>query len=227
MNIVTRSLDSLHRRGVRRSLQSTASIVGDWWFDRTHGTDTMSRLQQPDLRVDSPHQASAHAYIPTRGRAFRKLLRTLRFPPGSVFVDYGSGKGKMLMLATEFEFRRIVGIEYAPELHGIATENVRRLGSPRSAQIEPVCADATTYELRDDENVFYFFNPFAREVLEIVVERIRESLERRPRHIWVIYFDPRFREAFSAGLGLTQTRTFTHGGYEAIVLENGVPVQES
>ena len=225
MNPVTRSLDSLRRRGIRRSVQSTTSILGDWWFDRRHGTDTMSRLEQAEMQVDSPNKASAHAYIPTRGRPFRAVLRSLHFPADSVFVDYGSGKGKLLMLATEFGFKRIVGIEYAPELHRIALANVRSLADPAAGRIEPVCADATAYELADDENVFYFYNPFERDVLELVVERIRESIDRNPRHIWVIYVDPRFPDAFADRLGLEQTRTFTYGGFEVVVLEGGTPVQ--
>ncbi|WP_051683744.1 class I SAM-dependent methyltransferase [Blastococcus sp. URHD0036] len=208
---------------MRRSLQSTTNILGDWWFDRRHGTDTMSRLQQDEIEVDSPHKASAHAYIPTRGRPFRAVLRSLDFPADSVFVDYGSGKGKLLMLATEFRFKRIVGIEYAPELHRIALANIKRLAQPVAARIQPVCADATAYQLADDENVFYFYNPFERDVLELVVERIRESIDRNPRHIWVIYVDPRFSDAFADRLGLEQTRTFTHGGFDVVVLEGGTP----
>ncbi len=43
-----------------------------------------------------------------------------------VFVDFGFGKGTALLLATEFPFKRIIGVEFSPELHRIAEENIKR-----------------------------------------------------------------------------------------------------
>ncbi|MEQ1579222.1 MAG: class I SAM-dependent methyltransferase [Steroidobacteraceae bacterium] len=220
MNIATRSLGSLRERGLKRSVQSILSIVEDWLFDWRHGTDTVTRISQADLAFEHPSKASAHPYIPTRGRAFKKLFSSISFPQGSVFVDYGSGKGKVLLLTSDCGFGRVVGIEYSRELHEVAVENIRKYGGKAGSVIEPVCCDATEYVLRDDENVFYFFNPFELDVLSGVLRQIKASLGRKQRKIWVIYFDPRFNEALKEGVGLHQTRTFVYGGYEVAVLEN-------
>ncbi|MBI5750772.1 MAG: class I SAM-dependent methyltransferase [Hydrogenophilales bacterium] len=217
---VARLLRSLHEQGMRRTLQSALSIAEDWVFDWRHATDTVSRVYQVELDFEHPNKASAHPYIPTRGRAFRKLLSSLTFPQDSVFVDYGSGKGKVLLLASKLGFRRVVGIEYSPELHEVAVANIRRYGATDASLIEPVCCDATEYVLRDDENAFYFFNPFELDVLQGVLRQIKDSLGRHRRKIWIIYFDPRFKEAFEKGLGAWQTQMFTYGGYEVVVLEN-------
>jgi SAM-dependent methyltransferase len=196
------------------------SIAEDWWFDRRHGTDTMARIQQEELDFEHPSKASAHPYYPTRGRAFRKLFESIQFPANSVFVDYGSGKGKVLLLAAECGFSKVVGIEFSEELHDVALANIRRYGGTAAARIEPVCCDATAFVLRDDENVFYFFNPFEADVLAGVIEQIKASLQRRPRRIWVVYFDPRFVANLLGDLGLRHTRTFVYGGFEVAVLEN-------
>jgi SAM-dependent methyltransferase len=177
-------------------------------------------VQQAELDFEHPNKASAHPYYPTRGRAFRKLFSSLRFPPDSVFVDYGSGKGKILLLAAECGFRKVIGIEFSEELHRIAQDNIRRYGGVAPQRVELVCADATAYVLHDDENVFYFFNPFEADVLAGVAAQIKASLQRRPRHIWVVFFDPRLVATLIGDLKLLQTGTFVYGGFEVVILEN-------
>lgn len=217
-----RTFESIQLRGWKRTFQSAASIMEDWFYDRIHGTDTMSRLAQAELKLQHEAKASAHPYIPTRGRAFKKLFDSLQFPKGSVFLDYGSGKGKVLFLAAEYDFKRIIGIEYAPELNDVALENIKKLPKEKADRIVSLVADARTYEVEDDTNVFYFFNPFENDVLLASIAQIRKSLERKPRKIWVIYFDPWFTKSFTDGLGVHKTRDFVYGGYETVVLENDV-----
>jgi hypothetical protein len=209
---VVRFVESLRGRGLSRTIQTGLSIAEDWCFDWRHGTDTVGRVHQGQLNVDHPNKSSAHPYIPTRGRAFKRLMSTLSFPQGSVFVDYGSGKGKVLLLASRLGFKRVVGIEYSRELHGLALENLARFGKRSTTPIESIWADATEYVLRDDENVFYFFNPFEIDVMRGVIRQIKASIERKPRKIWVIYFDPLFTEPFEVELGLRRTRVFFYGG---------------
>ena len=180
----------------------------------------MSRVQQAELDFEHPSKSSAHPYYPTRGRAFRKLFSSLRFPPDSVFVDYGSGKGKILLLAAECGFRKVIGIEFSEELHQIAQQNILRYGGVAQQRAELVCADAATFVLRDDENVFYFFNPFEADVLAGVAAQIRASLQRRPRHIWVVFFDPRLVATLVDDLKLRKTSDFAYGGFEVVILEN-------
>jgi SAM-dependent methyltransferase len=218
-----RTWESIKLRGMKRTLQSAASILEDWAYDKTRGTDTMNRIAQAELKLQHEAKASAHPYIPTRGRAFRKLFDTLKFPPGSVFLDYGSGKGKVLFLAAEYGFKRIVGVEYAPELNDVALANIKKLPREKAERIVSVVGDARTYEVEDDVNVFYFFNPFENDVLLASIGQIRKSLDRKPRKIWVIYFDPWFTDSFTRGLGVRKTRDFVYGGYEVVVLENDAP----
>ena len=116
------------------------------------------------------------------------------------FVDLGSGKGRAVLLASRRPFRRIVGVEFAQELHEAARANVARF--PRSAQrcerIELVCADAANYELPDEESVIFMYNPFGLEVMRAIAARARESLRARPRRMYVLYTNPFYVEAWTA-----------------------------
>ena len=65
-----------------------------------------------------------------------------------VFVDLGSGKGRTLLLASEYPFRRIVGVELSPKLHRIAKTNVEKFRSEeqRCRTFALHCMDAVRYD---------------------------------------------------------------------------------
>ena len=106
-----------------------------------------------------------------------------------VFVDLGAGKGRTLLLASDFPFKRVIGVELFERYCAIARHNVRTYRSPaqRCTAIDIVCSDASTYELPPENTVFYFFDPFERPVLARVVENIVQSLRSRPRKVAIVY----------------------------------------
>ena len=119
---------------------------------------------------------------------------------GLTFVDLGSGKGRAVLLASQRPFRRIVGVEFARELHEAARANLARF--PRSGQrcerIELVCADAANYELPHEDLVIFMYNPFGLEVMRTIAARARESLRAHPRRVYVLYTNPFYAEAWTA-----------------------------
>ncbi|WP_301089671.1 class I SAM-dependent methyltransferase [Sphingomonas sp.] len=64
------------------------------------------------------------------------------------FVDYGSGKGRVVMIAAARGFQRAIGVEFAPELHDIALANGRRFTSAggSSTRCEFILGDAGSYD---------------------------------------------------------------------------------
>ena len=81
----------------------------------------------------------------------------------------GSGKGRALVAAA-LPFRRIVGVEFSPELEELARANVERFmrKSAYGGSIESVCEDATAYDLPPEPLVLHFFNPFEEPVMRDV-----------------------------------------------------------
>ena len=105
-----------------------------------------------------------------------------------VLLDYGCGKGRVVVVAATYPFRRVLGIERVPELGEIARQNVDRAGNKlRCKSIEIVTADAVTYAVPHDVNVIFLFNPFVGTVLSAVQDRIRASLAECPRPLTLIY----------------------------------------
>ena len=173
-------------------------IVQYRWFDIKHGTDTAQSVPLADLDIRSENRQRGVRYTPTPARDFKKLMNTLHFPGDSVFVDLGSGKGKTLMMASEFGFKRVVGVEFSPELCEKARRNwsIYRKGVETGPNFEIVNSDVVDYEIKDDENVFFMFNPFDAVVMSKVIQNLDASLKKQPRRMWIIYCNPVCHDSF-------------------------------
>jgi SAM-dependent methyltransferase len=168
------------------------------WFDLKYGTNTTRRVQLPDLDdIEGENKQRGVNYVPTKMGPFIKVMDALHFPPGSVFVDLGCGKGRPLLLASGYPFQRIVGVEFSHRLCEEARKNWSTYQRKRGvrAEVEIIEADVVDYELKDDENVFYMFNPFDAEVVGKILKNIGSSIERRKRTIWLIYNNPKWHDA--------------------------------
>jgi SAM-dependent methyltransferase len=163
-------------------------------FDTQFGVDTAGVIHQTNLKINNPNQLHAVSYVGSDPKYFRDAINALpidceRF----VFIDFGSGKGRAILLASEFPFRRIIGIEFSEELHRIAQDNIRRFhGDQRKCeQLESRWIDAIAFPLPIDPLVCYFFNPFDETIMARVLANIRDSLSQTAREIFIVYYNPR------------------------------------
>jgi hypothetical protein len=116
-------------------------------------------------------------------------------------VDYGSGKGRIMVVAAYYGFKKITGIDFSKSLCNEAEINIEKikLGFP-SVDFEIICDDAVNYSIKNDDTVFFFFNPFDEVVMLQVVKNILASLKKNERKIYVVYVNPLHQEIFlSAG----------------------------
>jgi SAM-dependent methyltransferase len=110
------------------SARKTLRRRRDRIFDETQGVDTAGYIELTALRtIDVAAKPFGAHYLPSPVAFVRKLLRGLNIRYESyVFVDLGSGKGRVLLLAAELPFKEIIGVEFSPELHAIARSNIAR-----------------------------------------------------------------------------------------------------
>lgn len=180
---------SLKTRGLWRSMQVVICMCGDFWSDLRYGIDTGGEVQLSTLKFESEYKARGVKYLGTRVRSFRKLMANLDLPPASTLVDFGCGKGRLLLAAAGMhQFCRVTGVEFSPELCEVARENV--VSYTRKTRLNTIISivqsDATRYQLKPDDNVFYFFVPFDEVVMGRVLENVSQSLVLYPRKIWLI-----------------------------------------
>src|SRR5262249_50730962 len=105
-------------------------------------------------------------------------------PRQDVFLDFGSGLGRAVILAARKPFLRVIGVEMNEQLNERARENLRRaLPRLECRNVELITCDATRFRIPGDVTVVYFFNPFCGQVLEQVLENLKASLQTSPRPI--------------------------------------------
>src|SRR3989339_477084 len=183
---------NLQEKGITRTISIIANRMFDFHFDFKYKTDTHNRISLEDLTVTGENKERGSFYQPTMALSFNRLLDTIPLPPESVLVDFGCGKGRVLLLAVLRGIKKAVGIEFSPELCEIARNNVRIVeqATGASLNISVIEGDVTHYEIEDDQNVFFLFNPFDDVVMEAVVKNIQQSLQKKPREIAIIYYNP-------------------------------------
>jgi SAM-dependent methyltransferase len=162
-------------------------------FDRVHGTETAGIREIGSLDIDSDNARHAVRYQPSTADFVTALIDSLGIEPaGYSFVDFGSGKGRILLLASEYPFVRVIGVEFSRELHLIASSNIAiyRSATQRCKDVVSICSDATRLGIPSGPLVCYFFNPFGASVLQQVVSNLERSLRDDPRDIVIIYVDP-------------------------------------
>jgi SAM-dependent methyltransferase len=163
---------------------------GDMEYDWEHRVNTTSGTVGWRARLlglfHSPYQ-------PTDPALFREMMASLPVEFDQfTFVDLGSGKGRTLLMASEYPFRRIVGVELIAELHRAAEENIRAYQSATQlcSQVEAVCMDACDFQFPAEPLVLYLFNPLREAGLKRVLASLEESLREEPRPLYVLYHNP-------------------------------------
>ena len=133
------------------------------------------------------------------------VLRGHCLDPISV-VDFGCGKARILMIAAECGFARAAGVEFSPELCLIARANCRKFEQnfPTTTTLTVVESDAVDYAIKDDDNLFFFFNPFDATVMTAVLRNIAASLKHHPRFVILAIYNT------DAGPLVAQFPEFSH-----------------
>ncbi|HXY01937.1 MAG TPA: class I SAM-dependent methyltransferase [Terriglobales bacterium] len=163
---------------------------GDVDFDWEHRVDTTSATVGWRNRflglLHSPYQ-------PTDPALFHEMMDKLdidfrRF----VFVDIGSGKGRVLLMAADYPFRTIIGIELLPDLNQVAQENIRRYknDSQRCFEIETLCGDAREFVFPSESLIVFLFNPLPEVGLANLLANLERSVKDDPRPVFLLYHNP-------------------------------------
>jgi SAM-dependent methyltransferase len=186
-------------------VNTTSGAVG--WRDRLLGMfhSEYQPTEPAAFRemLDGLQQTLQQAFQPTLQQRPYPDHRTLNFRDFT-FVDLGSGKGRTLLMASDYPFRRIVGVELLPSLHQIAQQNLRQYKSEsqKCFALESICGDATAFPFPDDPLVIYLFNPFPESGMREVVANLEQSLRAHPRPAYVLYHNPLLEHALSEGARL-------------------------
>jgi SAM-dependent methyltransferase len=134
--------------------------------------------------TDRSDVSSGHLWL------YRAMWRS-RVRPGDAFLDYGSGNGRILLHAARLPFARVIGLDLDERASAVARSNALAAASRRRCRrIEVITADATAWNVPEDVMFIYLYNPFRDEVFRGMLDRVLESLDRRPRPLRLLYANP-------------------------------------
>jgi SAM-dependent methyltransferase len=166
-------------------------------FDRAHGVDTGGLIYAAGEQAR--HNAGYYATAPSLFRGAMGLWRETLAGTGFgvedyTLVDIGCGKGRVLMMATEYPFREIVGVELDPGLARIVRKNLRKwmIRTRARARVRIIEADALALVLPDVPVALFYFNSFERELTGQWLSRLAALARIRTAPLDLIYVHPEF-----------------------------------
>ncbi|MGZ8538573.1 MAG: methyltransferase domain-containing protein [Flavisolibacter sp.] len=167
-------------------------------YEKLLGINTHSIVNLDELTLAGDESDQNHHY---QGASYYILFSVLQKLPAETkpfpLIDYGCGKGRALFVAEQCGFTDLVGVDIAKELIDNANQNkaIYRKRNENS-HISFLFEDATKYQIPSNARVFYFFNPFGENVLEQVIQNIKESVKQHPRKTYCIYLNPKYKAVF-------------------------------
>jgi 16S rRNA G966 N2-methylase RsmD len=174
-------------------------ITSDLFFDMKYRIDTINTAQLEALEIDSQNKAVGNYYEGTNAYIFQKMISRVELDPSqSVFVDFGSGKGKAMFMAAERGFREVIGVEFSIELVEVCRRNldIFKAKSKSKTEFEILHMDASEYQIPPEANLLFFSNPFNEELTDKVIGNILKSHDQAPRETWVVHLHPQGNMAF-------------------------------
>ncbi len=189
------------RPAILGTLPFVLKIARSWWWDRSHHVETRRRIPVSQLGIVGPGAEHAKAYEASDTKCFSEILGKLNIAYSNfLFIDLGAGKGKTLIMASQFPFKRILGVELSPSLSRVARRNCNAFlnEKPACATFEIMCANAAEIAFPDDPLVIYMFNPFDESILSRVLANLKQSLSQQPREVFVVYYNPLHDHAIKA-----------------------------
>lgn len=187
-----RLLHLVRRAGLRQTMIILASALDDKYlkgFDRRYRIKTSGFIRLQNTSFEPTRLRDATQYGPVNGWALRRLLLDLNLPRHLRFVDFGCGLGRACILAAEYGFERVTGVELAPELCVGARENVTQCRPP-AGKLSPITIlqmDVLDYCEGTEDDVVFMFRPFSCEFFQIVLDKLVARAGSRRQPIMVIY----------------------------------------
>lgn len=146
-------------------------------FDVKYGTETNEIVAVDDAEIsDDTVRKSAILYVPIREVVLRHILSYLSSLDLSQFsfIDLGCGKGRAILIASEYPFIEILGVEASPKLCTVAQSNIEYFlnvsDQVKCKNIQVRCEDASKTKFLNTGLVVDMYHPFAGELFGRVID---------------------------------------------------------
>ncbi len=196
--------------GIRSTFKKYLRRIRDEYMDWKLGIQTTGFVPRSKLTDNE----SSRDYVATDYRCLRRLFKNIDIDDDTL-VEFGCGKGRVLVVAALHPFRRVIGLEQSAELCAIARKNLERIKLPLVCHVEVIECDAADYDLPNDATIAFFFNPFGKDLLDVIQSKIVRSLNAFPRRFRIVYIFPAKNvDYFSSAQNFELTDEFSTTGWQ-------------
>ncbi len=179
-----------------------AAARADQAFDRQWGTDTSRQIGMNALDFPTALKAASFHYQASGAHILDEAVALAAIDPADhVFIDYGCGKGRIVLLAAAKPFARAIGVEYSALLIDIAQANSRTFSQRGGAKVTPEFwqGNAADYMPPAGRLFCYLYNSFGAEILQGCLDKLEAAKVQDPsRPILLAYINPQFGDAVAA-----------------------------
>lgn len=130
---------------------------------------------------------------PTPYHALDHLFEYYSLNENDKFVDFGCGRGRVAFYTHNKFNVDVTGVEASDPTFDellINQKGYQYKNKNTDANLYFEYGYAENYDIKDDDNVFYFFNPFSLTILKKVIRNIKLSYKRVPRKIDIVLYYP-------------------------------------
>ena len=139
----------------------------------------------------------AYSYMPSNYKLLEHVFTEVnRYEHNQTFLDIGCGKGRAMMVAAHYDFKRITGVEINMDYCTSLSEKAIEYQNEFNCHFEIICQDASEYHIPDDVQTIFFYNPFKETTMRKVVANILQSATKKERPLYIIYLNPLYSDVF-------------------------------
>ena len=170
------------------TIDNFIDIFEEHYYDKKFGieTDDSTSFKNIPESFQKGIYKDGVIFQSSKFRHLKRMADCLKLDNNDVFIDFGSGKGRVLFFVAQYKLKKVIGVDINKNLVLIAIQNQSRLKLPTPVEI--IHGDATQTDVREG-TVFFFYNPFGIRTFVKVLNNIKDSLKINPRRIRIVYFN--------------------------------------
>lgn len=168
-------------------------------FDDAYRVETAGEVPWWTLGNGSATDAYCVDYLPCHPGLLRKVLQEIPDLNDYTFVDLGCGKGRALIVASEFPFKSVIGVDKSTALLSIAKQNLEKVSRehPTRPPMSVIEGDIIDFEIPPGNIVIFIFNPALVPVIQAISEKICRLDRSINPNIYLIYLNPALKDIFN------------------------------
>lgn len=155
--------------------------------------DQQLQIRTVGLREWGKEANKYNRYEATPYLALEQLFETYTFKQDDKLIDFGSGRGRVAFYIHNRFNIAVTGVEAHDTTFEEALINEEMYRKSRAHLDAPLLFEfalAEQYEIAEDYNKFFMFNPFSVHIFKRVMTNILKSYERQPRMMELILYYP-------------------------------------